>query len=163
MRIGNSWWERRLMANSLCSKSTKNPDVSTGPLAHSHYTAHSFACSALLASLRALLRSFITSLAHSLPSSRKREWLMLRNQGVLDPTAIWAMYTESLMMSDDVHFVCFFLFWSSDLRRSVLSGVRERSCLLQPRFRLLADAKNKNPTSLKTPVIQSFWSTSIAF
>ena len=80
---GVTWWMYPhqhficLSTTSLWARSTKNTDWSTGPLARPFArTAHSFACSALLASLAcsaALTRSLARSLC-SPPRSWDSEW-----------------------------------------------------------------------------------------
>ena len=78
-----------LVAAALWSGTTKNPDVSIGLLAHPFaHTAHSFACSTLLASLArfaALIRS-LAHFAHSLACG-KVGILMSQNQAVLNHSA----------------------------------------------------------------------------
>ena len=66
-------------------------------------TAHSFAWSALLISLGTLLRSFVHSLPHSLPSSWESESLMSQNDLILPHSAAGSVVNNLCTFNDFTH------------------------------------------------------------
>ena len=77
---------------ALWSRKNENPNVTSGPLAHPFLhllplLTHLLALHRTLHS-RALLHSFVCSLAHSFPNLWESEWSMLGNQAILDHSDI---------------------------------------------------------------------------
>ena len=115
-------WDKFLCVNkrththpALRSRTTKNPDVGTGPHARSFTSslhslvcsAHSFACSKLLGLLTC---SLVDLLAHSRPSLWESELLMPGHEAALDHSASTRWKSCEPKVIFDIYILCFWLF-----------------------------------------------------